>query len=174
MSLAHGDGTQKILRRAYSFADGMDPKTGSFDAGLLFICFQRSPSKQFIPMQERLAKNDKLNEYIQHRGSALFAILPGAKEGSYIGEFSSIRNHCKGGSKVRMKGHRLLLRIILVHFLILLCLTNPVQGAEKSYDDLFISIGDSLMKVKSGDRQGISENLTTSKLNGIRLRLIVH
>jgi deferrochelatase/peroxidase EfeB len=86
MSLAHGDGTQKILRRAYSYADGMDPKTGSFDAGLLFIGFQRSPSKQFIPMQKRLAQNDKLNEYTVHRGSAIFACLPGVKEGGYIGE----------------------------------------------------------------------------------------
>ena len=86
MSLAHGDGKQQILRRAYSYADGMDPKTGSFDAGLLFICFQRNPSKQFIPMQRRLAQNDKLNEYIIHRGSAIFACLPGVKDGGYIGE----------------------------------------------------------------------------------------
>ena len=45
-----------------------------------------SPSKQFIPMQKRLAQNDKLNEYITHRGSAIFACLPGVKEGGYIGE----------------------------------------------------------------------------------------
>lgn len=86
MILSRGDGTAKILRRPYSYADGMDPKTGSFNAGLLFICFQRSPSKQFIPMQERLSKNDKLNEYIIHRGSAIFACLPGVKKGGYIGE----------------------------------------------------------------------------------------
>ncbi|WP_081799328.1 iron uptake transporter deferrochelatase/peroxidase subunit [Neobacillus jeddahensis] len=84
--LSHGDGTQQILRRAYSYADGMDVKTGSFDAGLLFLCFQRAPSKQFIPIQTRLAKIDKLNEYTSHRGSALFACLPGAKQGGYIGE----------------------------------------------------------------------------------------
>jgi len=86
MRLARGDGTQQILRRSYSYASGMDPKTGSIDAGLLFISFQRSPSKQFIPMQQRLAGNDKLNEYIIHRGSALFACLPGVKKGGYIGE----------------------------------------------------------------------------------------
>ena len=44
------------------------------------------PSKQFIPMQQRLAQNDKLNEYISHRGSALFACLPGVNKGGYIGE----------------------------------------------------------------------------------------
>jgi deferrochelatase/peroxidase EfeB len=86
MSLSRGDGKAKILRRPYSYADGMDPKTGSFNAGLLFICFQRNPSKQFIPIQERLAKNDKLNEYIVHRGSAMFACLPGVKKGGYIGD----------------------------------------------------------------------------------------
>ncbi|MBT2654784.1 deferrochelatase/peroxidase EfeB [Bacillus sp. ISL-18] len=84
--LSHGDGSQQILRRAYSYADGMDLKTGSFDAGLLFLCFQRTPSKQFIPIQNRLAKMDKLNEYTSHRGSAIFACLPGTKEGGFIGE----------------------------------------------------------------------------------------
>lgn len=84
--LSHGDGTQQILRRAYSYSDGMDLKTGSFDAGLLFLCFNRIPSKQFIPMQERLSKMDKLNEYTSHRGSAIFACLPGTKQGGFIGE----------------------------------------------------------------------------------------
>jgi len=84
--LSHGDGSQQILRRAYSYSNGLDVKTGSFDAGLLFICFQRTPSKQFIPIQERLAKMDKLNEYTSHVGSAIFACLPGTKQGGYIGE----------------------------------------------------------------------------------------
>jgi deferrochelatase/peroxidase EfeB len=84
--LSHGDGSQQILRRGYSYSNGMDLKTGSFDAGLLFLSFQRSPSKQFIPIQKRLSKMDKLNEYISHRGSALFACLPGTKQGGFIGE----------------------------------------------------------------------------------------
>ncbi|WP_066069441.1 iron uptake transporter deferrochelatase/peroxidase subunit [Neobacillus soli] len=84
--LSHGDGSQQILRRAYSYSNGMDVKTGSFDAGLLFKCFQRTPSKQFIPIQNRLAKMDKLNEYTIHRGSAIFACLPGTKQGGFIGE----------------------------------------------------------------------------------------
>lgn len=84
--VAHGDGKQKILRRSYSYADGLDAKTGTFDAGLLFISFQRSISKQFIPIQKRLSQMDELNEYIVHRGSAVFACLPGVKKGGYIGE----------------------------------------------------------------------------------------
>ncbi|WNS82290.1 iron uptake transporter deferrochelatase/peroxidase subunit [Domibacillus sp. DTU_2020_1001157_1_SI_ALB_TIR_016] len=85
-ALAHGDGSIKILRRSYSYADGLDPKTGSFDAGLLFISFQRSIQKQFVPIQTRLANSDKLNEYTIHRGSAVFACLPGVKKGGWLGE----------------------------------------------------------------------------------------
>ena len=54
--------------------------------GFCSFVINASPSKQFIPMQERLSKNDKLNEYIIHRGSAVFACLPGVKKGGYIGE----------------------------------------------------------------------------------------
>jgi deferrochelatase/peroxidase EfeB len=77
---------EKILRRGYSFTDGMDPKRGQLDAGLFFICFQRDPQKQFVPLQRRLAENDALNEYISHTGSALFACPPGPQEGGYVGE----------------------------------------------------------------------------------------
>jgi len=84
--LAHGNGTEQILRRSYSYSSGMDTRTGKLDAGLVFICFQRDPRKQFIPIQQRLAANDKLNEYIVHVGSAVFACLPGTRAGGYIGE----------------------------------------------------------------------------------------
>jgi deferrochelatase/peroxidase EfeB len=84
--LSRGDGTQKILRRGFSYSDGMDVKTGALDAGLLFVGFQRTPSRQFIPIQTRLSNMDKLNEYISHRGSAIFACLPGTKQGGFIGE----------------------------------------------------------------------------------------
>ncbi|TBL80015.1 iron uptake transporter deferrochelatase/peroxidase subunit [Paenibacillus thalictri] len=84
--LAHGDGSMKILRRSYSYSSGLDSKTGQLDAGLLFIAYQRDPRSQFVPMQQRLAKADALNEYISHLGSALFACFPGVKRGGFIGE----------------------------------------------------------------------------------------
>ncbi len=84
--VAHGKGKEQLYRRSYSYSNGMDMKTGNFDAGLLFISFQKSPSKQFVPIQKRLAKMDKLNEYIVHKGSAVFACLPGIKKGGFIGE----------------------------------------------------------------------------------------
>jgi deferrochelatase/peroxidase EfeB len=66
-----------ILRRGYSFTDGIDPTTGLLDAGLFFIAYQKDPRKQFVPIQRRLGLHDALNEYIQHTGSALFAVPPG-------------------------------------------------------------------------------------------------
>ncbi len=84
--LARGSGSEKLLRRPFAFVNGVDPRTGELDAGLLFISFQRDPRAQFIPIQERLASADALNEYIAHVGSAIFACFPGARKGGYIGE----------------------------------------------------------------------------------------
>lgn len=78
--------SEQILRRGYSFTDGMDTRTAQLDAGLFFICFQRDPRKQFVPLQRRLGQNDRLNEYIQHTGSAVFACPPGTTQGGFIGE----------------------------------------------------------------------------------------
>jgi deferrochelatase/peroxidase EfeB len=75
---------QRILRRGYSYTDGLD--NGAVAAGQLFICFQRDPRVQFIPMQTRLALNDLLNEHTKHIGSAIFACPPGAARGGFVGE----------------------------------------------------------------------------------------
>lgn len=84
--LAHGDGSVKLLRRSYSYLNGIDGKTGSLDAGLVFISFQRDMQKQFIPILQRLAAQDALNEYIIHIGSAVFACPPGPRKDGYVGE----------------------------------------------------------------------------------------
>jgi len=70
-----------ILRRSYSYTDGVDPRTGMLDAGLFFIAFMRSPA-QFIRLQSQLGAHDALNEYIQHTSSALFACPPGVAPGN--------------------------------------------------------------------------------------------
>jgi deferrochelatase/peroxidase EfeB len=75
----------RILRRGYSFADGMDIHTGQLDTGLFFICFQRDPASQFVPLQRNLAR-DNLNEYIKHTGSGIYAIPPGVQPGGYWGQ----------------------------------------------------------------------------------------
>jgi deferrochelatase/peroxidase EfeB len=78
--LAHPDANHgaTILRRGYSFTDGTDG-LGRLDAGLFFLAYQRDVREGFIPIQRNLA-TDALNEYIQHVGSALFAIPPGVRD----------------------------------------------------------------------------------------------
>ena len=71
----------RILRRGYSFTDGIDARTGTLDAGLFFISFQKDPA-QFIGLQRKLGQHDALNEYIRHVGSALFACPQGVADAS--------------------------------------------------------------------------------------------
>jgi deferrochelatase/peroxidase EfeB len=81
LASASVNGGERILRRGYSFTDGVDESLGELEAGLFFICFQRDPQRQFVPIQRRLGSNDALNEYIKHVGSAIFAVPPGGREG---------------------------------------------------------------------------------------------
>jgi len=71
------NGGLRILRRGYSYTDGIDPDTGLLDAGLFFLAFQKDPRKQFVPLQRKLGSHDRLNEYIRHTGSGVFAVPPG-------------------------------------------------------------------------------------------------
>jgi deferrochelatase/peroxidase EfeB len=84
--LAHPstNGGAQLLRRGYNFVDGND-ELGRLNAGLFFIAFQRDPRRQFIPIQQRLARSDAMNEYLKHVGSAIFAVPPGARPGSFLG-----------------------------------------------------------------------------------------
>ena len=74
----------KILRRSYNYTDGLN-QYGQLDAGLLFLSYQNDP-EHFIRLQRRLGSSDRLNEYISHIGSGVFAVPPAPKAGSYIGE----------------------------------------------------------------------------------------
>jgi deferrochelatase/peroxidase EfeB len=76
----------RILRRGYSFTDGVDQSLGELEAGLFFIAFQKDPEKQFVALQRKLGQYDALNEYIQHVGSAVFAVPGGTKPGGFVGE----------------------------------------------------------------------------------------
>ncbi|MFJ1600732.1 iron uptake transporter deferrochelatase/peroxidase subunit [Streptomyces sp. NPDC088261] len=79
--LAHPDSHHgvRMLRRGYSFTDGTDG-LGRLDAGLFFLAYQRDVRDAFIPVQQSLARSDALNDYIQHVGSAVFAIPPGVRD----------------------------------------------------------------------------------------------
>lgn len=69
---------QVILRRSFNYDLPPDPTSEELsNAGLVFICFQKNPDKQFTPIQQRLDDHDRLNQWITHIGSAVFFIPPG-------------------------------------------------------------------------------------------------
>ncbi|QTH44618.1 deferrochelatase/peroxidase EfeB [Cohnella sp. LGH] len=77
---------QLIHRRGYSYTDGVDPRTGNIDAGLLFVSYQRNPEEQLLPMLKLMQSRDALNEYAVHVASGMFACPGGLREGEYIGQ----------------------------------------------------------------------------------------
>lgn len=95
--LAHpstNNGAQ-ILRRGYSYNEGASfiaerwppwRQAMEYDAGLLFLSYQRDPRVSFIPMFEKMSKIDMLNQFSTHTGSAIFACAGGVSRGEYIGQ----------------------------------------------------------------------------------------
>ena len=86
VALAHPtrNGGVQMLRRGYNFTDGNDD-LGRLDAGLFFIAYVRDPRTHYIPMQTRMSRQDTMMEYLQHRGSGLFAVPPGIRPGEHVG-----------------------------------------------------------------------------------------
>ncbi|GAA3925801.1 iron uptake transporter deferrochelatase/peroxidase subunit [Microbacterium soli] len=82
--LAHHDGNNgiRILRRGFNYVGGNN-ELGRLDAGLFFLSYQRDPA-QFVTLQRALS-TDLLNEYIRHVGSGIWAVPPGAQQGSFVG-----------------------------------------------------------------------------------------
>ena len=85
LASAESLGGVRILRRGYNFTDGTDG-LGHLDAGLFFVCFNRDPHTQFVPMQRALSTQDKMMEYLEHTGSGLYAVPPGVREGGFWGD----------------------------------------------------------------------------------------
>jgi deferrochelatase/peroxidase EfeB len=94
MANAENVGAAEILRRGYSYNDGVNftaerwppwRQGMEYDAGLLFICYQTDPRTGFIKTFEDMAKFDMLNQYTTHTGSGLFACPGGVRDGGFIG-----------------------------------------------------------------------------------------
>ena len=79
------DRSEAMLRRPYNYDDPPDGDEMS-NTGLLFTAYQADPVRTYIPVQQRLAQQDALNEWTIPIGSAVFAIPPGAPDGGYVGE----------------------------------------------------------------------------------------
>ncbi len=95
LGAASRNGGARILRRGYSYFDGLNfvaerwppwHQGLEYDAGLLFICFQRDPRTGFIRIFDSMSKMDLLNQYATHVGSALFACPAGIQQGEYLGQ----------------------------------------------------------------------------------------
>jgi deferrochelatase/peroxidase EfeB len=85
----------QILRHAFNYDNGIMKvaerwppwrQLTTFDAGLLFQCYQRDPRTGFIPIFGHMAQFDMLNQFTTHTGSALFACPPGPQVGEFIGQ----------------------------------------------------------------------------------------
>ncbi|MDN5726337.1 MAG: Dyp-type peroxidase [Propionibacteriales bacterium] len=76
--------TDRFLRRPFNYDDSSS--TVPTDAGLLFCTFQASIQKQFMPVQQRLAELDNLNDWTVPIGSAVCALPPGCAPGGFVGE----------------------------------------------------------------------------------------
>lgn len=76
---------ERMFRRVYNFDEV--PKPGEVsDSGLIFTAFQYDVTRQYTPVQRRLDDLDLLNEWIDHIGSAVFAIPPGCQPGGFVGD----------------------------------------------------------------------------------------
>jgi deferrochelatase/peroxidase EfeB len=85
-----------ILRRAFSYNNGTSPfverwppwrQALEYDAGLLFLAFQKDPRKAFVPIFSNMAETDELNQFTTHNASALFAVPPGVRSsGEWVGQ----------------------------------------------------------------------------------------
>jgi deferrochelatase/peroxidase EfeB len=95
LAAAASNGGARILRRPYSYNDGVDftaerwppwRQGMEYDAGLFFICYQRDPRSGFVKIFENMAKLDMMNQFVTHVGGGLFACPAGAAEGEFVGE----------------------------------------------------------------------------------------
>ncbi|MHA6966794.1 Dyp-type peroxidase [Glutamicibacter bergerei] len=77
--------TERIFRRGYNY-DDLPSGSEISNSGLIFVSYQKSVTKQYAPMQQRLADLDALNQWTTPIGSAVFLIPPGCAEGGFIGE----------------------------------------------------------------------------------------
>ena len=95
MAAAASNGGAQILRRPYSYNDGVNftaerwppwRQGMEYDAGLFFVSYQRDPRTGFIKIFENMAKLDMMNQFATHVGGGLFACPAGVKQGGFVGQ----------------------------------------------------------------------------------------
>ncbi len=92
---AASNGGAMILRRGYSYNDGVNLTAErwppwreglEYDAGLLFLAYQKDPRTGFIRIFDKVSRFDMMNQFVTHVGGGIFACPGGAKPGEYIGQ----------------------------------------------------------------------------------------
>ena len=85
----------RILRRSYSYNDGADVTAErwppwrqgmEFDAGLIFVCYQRDLGNGFIKIFEKMSRFDMMNQFVTNVGGGHFALPGGVAKGEFIGQ----------------------------------------------------------------------------------------
>ncbi|WP_137723434.1 Dyp-type peroxidase [Prescottella subtropica] len=76
---------ERFLRRGYNYDEHPDA-AGISDSGLIFVTYQADVTRQYLPVQQRLADGDMFNRWSIPVGSAVFAIPPGCRDGEYLGQ----------------------------------------------------------------------------------------
>jgi dye decolorizing peroxidase len=78
-----------FFRRPFNYQDvatEANSKPGELESGLLWTAYAKDLSKQYVPVQTRLAQFDLLNTWTTPVGSAVFAIARGVKPGEILAE----------------------------------------------------------------------------------------
>lgn len=95
LSAPENNGGAQILRRAFNYDNGITRvaerwppwrQVVTFDAGLLFQCYQKDPRTGFNRIFAKMAQIDMLNQFTTHVGSGVFACPAGALPGEFIGQ----------------------------------------------------------------------------------------
>jgi deferrochelatase/peroxidase EfeB len=85
----------RVLRRSYSYNDGANVTAErwppwrqgmEFDAGLLFLCYQRDLRSGFIKIFDKMARFDMMNQFVTNTGGGHFACPGGVANGEFIGQ----------------------------------------------------------------------------------------
>jgi deferrochelatase/peroxidase EfeB len=85
----------EVLRRSYSYNNGANITAErwppwrqgmEFDAGLIFICYQRDLAAGFINIFQKMSRFDMMNQFVTNVGGGHFAVPAGAAEDEFIGQ----------------------------------------------------------------------------------------
>jgi deferrochelatase/peroxidase EfeB len=85
----------RVLRRSYSYNDGANitaerwppwRQSMEFDAGLIFMCFQRDPRNGFIKIFDKMSRFDMMNQFVTNTGGGHFACPGGIAQGEFVGQ----------------------------------------------------------------------------------------